>query len=289
MTTELKPAQAESRFLTSGDGVRLHYLDWGNPDAPPLICTHGFAMSAESFNMFARRFRDRYHIIAFDMRGHGNSGTAPPETYVYTYHVADLEAAVNTLGLDRFTLVGSSMGGRTGMLYVDRHPERVDRMVVNDVGAVAHPNGISPANGLTRPKEFATPEEALPYLLQAMRPFNTLSAEERVEQARGLLRQREDGAWVWKLDQELVRQRRRRDGPPPPRLPDMWQVLERIQCPTLVVWAEFSHFLDQPQARKMAEVLPRGELVEVPGVGHPPWLTEPVALEALERFLGKVE
>ncbi len=280
--------QPESRYLTA-NGVRLHYFDWGNAGAPPMVCLHGFAMSATSFHGFARHFRDRYHIVALDKRGHGDSGSAPTDTYVYTYDVADVEAVVDALGFERFTLVGSSMGGRTGLLYAHRHPERVVRLVVNDVGAAPHPDGRSPAAGLVRPKEFTEPEDALPYLIQAMLPFNSLTEDERSEQARGLLRRREDGTWVWKLDQEIARQRRRKDGPPPPPLPDMWRVMEQIQCPALVVWGERSHFLDGPQARRMAEVLPRGELVELADVAHPPWLTEPAAIATLERFLSMVD
>ena len=65
----------------------------------------------------------------------------------------------------------------------------------------------------------------------------------------------------------------------------MWPVLQRLPCPTLVVWGMESDVLLEAQARRMVEVIPQGELVAVPGVGHPPTLMEPVAMTALERFL----
>ena len=69
MTTALAPI---SRTLDV-DGLRVHYLDWGNPGAPPMVCVHGYTSSAQAFNALARRFRDRHHIVAADVRGHGES------------------------------------------------------------------------------------------------------------------------------------------------------------------------------------------------------------------------
>jgi pimeloyl-ACP methyl ester carboxylesterase len=71
----------------------------------------------------------------------------------------------------------------------------------------------------------------------------------------------------------------------PPRRPALWPALQRLQCPTLVVWGMESDVLSEVQTRRMVEVLPQGELVAIPGVGHAPTLMEPVALAALERFL----
>src|SRR2546428_13290682 len=76
--------------------------------------------------------------------------------------------------------------------------------------------------------------------------------------------------------------------PAAPR-PNLWPVLERLSCPALVVWGTESDVLSEGQARRMVEVLPVGELVQVPGVAHAPALIEPVVLAALERFLTGLE
>ena len=65
-----------SEQVTIG-GLQLHYLDWGNAAAPPLVCVHGYTGSADAFNGFARHFRDRFHIVALDVRGHGESAWSP--------------------------------------------------------------------------------------------------------------------------------------------------------------------------------------------------------------------
>lgn len=293
MTTTVRP---ESRFVDA-NGLRLHHLDWGNPAAPHMVCLHGFATSAHTFNGLARRFRDRFHIIACDLRGHGDSEHASAGAYGDADHYADLQARVDALGLGRFTLVGSSIGGRAAMRYAAEHPERVERLVINDIaptyviptaaqaaGQAATPPSAGPrrpAEGVKRPREFASPEAALPYLRQAMPPYKNLSDDEQLEQALGLLGRRDDGMWEWKMDREPVRMARSGKLPPPA---DLWPVLERISCPTLVLWGQESWLLDEPRARRMAELLPHGECVMVPRAGHTPWLTEPEAIAALERL-----
>ena len=97
--------------------------------------------------------------------------------------------------------------------------------------------------------------------------------EDQHELALGVLRQRPDGRWIWKMDPAYIQQRVKHGAP---RRPDLWPVLKRVPCPTLVVW----------QARRMVEALPKGQLVAVPGVGHAPTLMEPAVLKALEQFLG---
>jgi len=92
--------------------------------------------------------------------------------------------------------------------------------------------------------------------------------------------------WVWKLDPAYSQQRVQHG---PPRRPALWPALQRLQCPTLVVRGMESDVLSETQARRMVEVLPHGELVAVPGVGHAPTLMEPVALAALARLLGAGE
>jgi pimeloyl-ACP methyl ester carboxylesterase len=108
------------------------------------------------------------------------------------------------------------------------------------------------------------------------------SLEDQQELALGVLRQRPDGRWGWKMDPAYIQQRVQHGAPLRPAL---WPVLQRLSCPTMVIWGMESDVLSEAQARRMLEVLPRGELVAVPGVGHAPTLVEPVVLAALEGFL----
>jgi len=279
MTTVLEPA---GRTLDI-DGLRLHYLDWGNPGAPPIVCVHGYTSSAQAFNALARRLRDRHHVVAPDVRGHGESGWSPSGAYQYEDQVGDLAALVDKLGLARFTLVGTSMGGIIAMAYAGAHPDRLVRLVINDIGPDVEVGSqrITQMVG-SRPDEFATLDDAMAYRRQMSPIVAGRSPEDQRELALGVLRQRPDGRWIWKMDPEYIRQRVRVGAPERPAL---WPALSRVTCPTLVVWGSDSDVLSESQARRMVEALPKGELVTVPGVGHAPTLVEPAVVAALERFL----
>jgi len=280
MTTHSQP---HSTFLTV-NGLRLRYLDWGNAGAPPVVCVHGYTSSAEAFNAPARRFQDHFHLIVPDVRGHGESAWSPTGAYQYSDQVSDLEEITNQLGLERFTLIGTSMGGIIAMAYAGAHPERLVRLVINDIGPEAEVGSqrITQTVG-DRPEMFATLEDAMAYRRSVSPIVARRSQEDQRELALGVLRQQADGQWVWKMDSAYIQQRVQHG---PPRRPALWPVLQRLPCPTLVVWGMESDILSEAQARRMVEILPQGELVAVPGVGHAPTLMEPVVLTALERFLG---
>ena len=279
MTTLLGP---KSEVL-SVNGLSLHYFDWGNPGAPPVVCVHGYTSSAQAFHAPARHFQDHFRLIVPDVRGHGESAWSSTGAYQYSDQVSDLAAIVDRLGLERFTLIGTSMGGIIGMAYAGSHPERLARLVINDIGPDAEVGSqrITQTVGC-RPETFSTLEDAMAYRRQVSPIVAGRSLEDQRELALGVLRRQSDGRWVWKMDPQYVQQRVAQG---PPVRPPLWPVLQRLSCATLVVWGEDSDVLSEPQARRMAETLPKGQLVSVPGVGHAPTLVEPVALAALGRFL----
>ena len=281
MTTSLQP---KSTFVELA-GQRVHYLEWGRAGATPIVCVHGYTSSAQAFNALARHVQDRCHLLVPDVRGHGESAWSPAGAYQYRDQVGDLSAFVDALGLGRFTLVGTSMGGIIAMAYAAEHPDRLERLVVNDIGpdAEAGSQRITQTVG-SRPDSFATLDEAMAYRRQVSPITAGRPQEDQRELALGVLRQRADGGWVWKMDPVYIRQRVEHG--PPPR-PALWPVLRHLPCPTLVVWGTDSDVLSEAQARRMVDTLPKGELAAVPGVGHAPTLVEPVALDALERFLSR--
>ncbi len=281
MMTRLEPA---SQALDV-NGLRVHYLDWGNPGAPPVVCVHGYTSSAQAFNALARRFHDRYHFVAMDVRGHGESAWSPAGAYQYRDQVGDLAAVVDKLGLSRFTLIGTSMGGIIAMAYAGAHPDRLTHLVLNDIGPdveVGSQRITQMVGG--RPDEFGTLDDAMAYRRQVSPIVAGRALDDQRELALGVLRQRPDGRWIWKMDPAYIQQRVKIG---PPERPALWPALQRVTCPTLVVWGSDSDVLSEAQARHMADTLANGELVTVPGVGHAPTLVEPAVVSALERFLGR--
>jgi len=283
MTT---PTQPFSKTVRVND-LALHYLEWGEADAPPIVCVHGYTGSADAFNALARHLHDRYRILAFDVRGHGESAWSPTGAYRYADQASDLAEFAKQLGLDKFVLIGTSMGGIIAMTYAAEHAERLLGLVINDIGpdAEAGTQRITQMVG-SRPDSFATLEEAMAYR-RAMSPILAArSAEDQHELALGVLRRGTGGKWAWKMDPAYIRQRVERG---PPARPPLWPVLQALGCPALVVWGRESDVLSEAQALRMVDVLPRGELVRVPGIGHAPTLVEPVVLAALDRFLGRLQ
>ena len=277
--------QHSSKTLRVND-LALHYLEWGEAAAPPIVCVHGYTGSADAFSAPARHLHDRYRILAFDVRGHGESAWSPTGAYRYADQASDLAEFAKQLGLDKFVLIGTSMGGIIAMTYAAEHAERLLGLVINDIGpdAEAGTQRITQMVG-SRPDSFATLEEAMAYR-RAMSPILAArSAEDQHELALGVLRRGTGGKWAWKMDPAYIRQRVERG---PPARPPLWPALQALPCPTVVVWGTESDVLSEAQAHRMVDVLPRGELVRVPGIGHAPTLVEPVVLAALERMLGAV-
>jgi esterase len=265
------------------NGLRIHYLDWGRPSAAPVVCVHGYTSSAQAFNAPARHFQDRLRLIAPDVRGHGESAWSPAGAYQYQDQVGDLAALVDALALDRFTLIGTSMGGIIAMAYAGAHPDRLQGLVVNDIGPDTETGSqrITETVG-SRPEDFATLDEAMAYRRQVSPITAGRREEDQRELALGVLRQRADDRWIWKMDPAYITQRVQHGAP---RRPALWPILQQLPCPTLVVWGTDSDVLSEAQARRMVATLPKGQLVAVPGVGHAPTLMEPAVLEALEHFL----
>jgi pimeloyl-ACP methyl ester carboxylesterase len=282
MPTRLQPT---AKFLTV-NGLRLRTLEWGSPGALPVICVHGYTSSAEAFSAMARRLQDRAHLIAMDVRGHGESVWSPDGAYQYADQASDLAALVDALGIDRFVLIGTSMGGVIAMVYAGQHANRLRGLALNDIGPEIEA-GSSRITGLVRarPADFASLEEAMEYRRQTSPITAGRPIEDQEETARGVLREQPDGRWAWKMDPAYIEQRIARGAPVRPPL---WPVLETLPCPTQVIWGSDSDVLSEAQAKRMVEALPKGELVAVPGVGHAPTLVEPAAIAALERLLAEV-
>jgi esterase len=276
-------AQPSSKTLRVNE-LALHYLEWGAPDAAPIVCVHGYTSSADAFNALARHLQDRYRILALDVRGHGESAWSEAGAYRYADQANDLAGFARQLGLEKFVLIGTSMGGIIAMAYAAEHGEQLSGLVINDIGpdAEAGTQRITRMVG-ARPDEFASLEEAMAYR-RAVSPITAArSPEDQHELALGVLQREAGGKWRWKMDPAYIRQRVERGAP---ARPPLWPALQALGCPTMVVWGTESDVLSEAQARHMVDVLPRGKLVRVPGIGHAPTLVEPVVLAALDRFLG---
>ncbi len=124
--------KAQEKFVTV-NGVQLRYLDWGTAGKTPLVCLHGHTGQAHIWDEFAEAMAPHYHVLAVDQRGHGGSQWADTG-YARDRFVEDLAGFVDSLGLSRFVLAGLSMGGWHSLLYTPDHQDRVERIIIVDIG-----------------------------------------------------------------------------------------------------------------------------------------------------------
>jgi len=274
-------AEVQDRALRL-NGLRFHYLDWGNATARPLIALHGFTSHAHSWHTFARALRDRYHVVALDQRGHGETEWATD--YHAARRVEDLRGFITELGIQRPVLVGLSMGGRCVYQYTARYPNEVERLVIVDIAPESAPEGTQRINaGIQAQVVFDHPEEAF----QAARRANPRppDAELRARTEHGLV-QRDDDKWTFRYDVALRRTPGARRVATPQEIEQDWQSLKNITCPTLLVRGESSDILSPELAQRMVQAIPNCRLVEVPNSGHSVPLDNPTGfLNAVEPFL----
>mgnify|MGYP002624109811 CR=1 FL=1 len=111
--------------------IRLHYVDWGNAKAPPLVLVHGGRDHARSWDWVARALRDRYHVVAPDLRGHGDSAWAIGSNYPHYEFVYDLAQLFDIVapGDAPLTVIGHSFGGALLTTYAASYPKRFTKLV----------------------------------------------------------------------------------------------------------------------------------------------------------------
>ena len=276
---QLEVVASEQYDVPLGE-MQVHVLDWGG-SGEPIVLLHGGGLTAHTWDLVCLGLRSNYRCLAPDLRGHGDSSWSPEQRYTMADHRADLEGLVAHLGLDRFVLIGMSLGGAVAMNYAGRHPAKLTALVLVDVGPE-----MSGA-GRDRLRNFAAESKRLEsvdaYVERAM-AFNPRRKPELLR--RSLLhnlRQESDGMWAWKYDP-------RRMGPPgsdPERHAEvMWSAIERIDCPTLVVRGADSDLFLEQDAAKLVSRLRQGQFVQIPGAGHTVQGDQPRALTvALRDFL----
>jgi pimeloyl-ACP methyl ester carboxylesterase len=267
--------------------LRLHYVDWGNEDKPPLLLVHGGKDHARSWDWVARELRRDYHVIVPDLRGHGDSAWVIGGHYTLNEFVLDIAQLIDTLELHPVTVVAHSLGGAVMLQYSGVFPEKVHKLVAIEglgpppkmieermgiPGWQRVEGWIKQVRGLSRrqPRRYPTIDAAA-HRMQEENPF--LSEE----QARHLtihgVARNEDGTFSWKFDNYT------RAFYPQPWDPDERRELwSRISCPTLLVRGSESWASD-PEADGRTDAFSKVRAVTIEGAGH--WVHH----DRLDEFL----
>jgi pimeloyl-ACP methyl ester carboxylesterase len=243
------------------NGLRLHYLDWGGEGKQPLIMLHGIGRVAHTFDHIAPHFAGKYHVIAVDMRGHGDSGWDPKGAYLVEDYTKDIEALAAQLHLRNIVIWGNSTGGRVAQVFAGLHPELVAAVISEDVGP-ERPREI--ADGFTSrlkredEKGWASEDELLASLKgpNSRTPDDVLKAYVHYGSKK-----RPDGRVIWKRDPAIG------NGFVPTEL---WRFVSQIKSPIIYILGGRSAIVPAATQTELKRALPQAQIVTIPDVGHYP-------------------
>ena len=281
--------EPRSLRVPGAHGLQLHVVQWSD-EGVPLVLLHGHGNEARLWDDFVPCVAPHYRVLAVDQRGHGDSDWDPEGRYDSDAMADDLEALTSALEIDRFVLIGFSMGGRVSMTFAGRHPERLAGLVLVDIGPEIDMRGALRIQGEMadqRAPVFTGIEE-----YARMLSLNYPAGEPRalMRMATHGLRQRADGLYELKMDPALRADRpmdevaRAREQA---QTDAHWKALAAVTCPTLVVRGAASDILSAEVADRMVEeVLQNGRLVVVPQAAHSVATDNPRGFEeAVEAFV----
>jgi pimeloyl-ACP methyl ester carboxylesterase len=232
-----------SRYYDSAR-LRLHYVDWGNPAGPPLVLLHGGRDHCRNWDWVAQALRDEWHVIAPDLRGHGDSAWSPDGAYAMAAYVYDLAQLVHQEMLAPLTIVGHSLGGNIALRFAGLYPEDVLKLVAIE-GLGASPKVLAERGQLdiaARTRAWIDAQRALAdrqrHRYASMEAALVRMQEENRHlspaQARHLTvhgaTQNEDGSYSWKFDNYV-----RLIQPNDMTTAELHTLWSRITCPTLLV------------------------------------------------------
>ena len=277
----------------STDGLSLYARSYGPENAPlTVLCMHGLTRNHKDFEPMIAALGDRYRFIAVDVRGRGHSDrTSEAETYTPMVYAKDMLTLIDHLNLPRVALIGTSMGGLMAMLMAKSAPERIQGIVLNDVGPVVERAGLERiAAYASDPQPAETWSDAISKTKASQgAAFPDYGDEDWTAFAQRTWKERPDGQIELDYDPEITRSLA---GSKPGLLTRivMWRVFSSLKTiPLLVVRGEESDILSKKIAARMIRRHKDAELAVVPGRGHAPMLDEPAAVSAIRAFLKRIE
>lgn len=271
--------------LNSAGTHRMAYTEWGDPENPEVVlCVHGLTRTGRDFDALAAHLSSRFRVICPDVAGRGLSDWLPVKSeYGLPRYVSDMTMLIAKIAPQRLFWVGTSMGGLIGMTIAAQRTIPIEKLVLNDVGALLSRTALQRIGeyvGAT--PRFATFREAESYIRTICAPFGPLSAAAWRHLARHSVRQERDRSWVLHYDPGIAVPFRTAF---PAQDLLLWDLYDAIPCPTLLLRGMESDLLSPEVARAMTERGPKAALVEFPGVGHAPSLMRREEITVVSDFL----
>jgi pimeloyl-ACP methyl ester carboxylesterase len=277
-------------YWQSSDALKLHYRDYaGAASRPPIICIPGLTRNARDFEGVAARLAGDWRVICVDLRGRGESAYAKDSaTYVPATYVADIRALIAELGLTRYVLFGTSLGGLVTMLLAATGKEGIAGALLNDIGPEMELSGLEHIRSYVgRSQNWPTWLHAARFLAEAQGDrYPAWKIDDWLVYAKRLCKLTAQGRIVFDYDMRIAEPFKL---PAPDNAFDLWPIFRALDgIPSLIVHGGISDLLSAGTVARMTEALPAMAKVDVPNVGHAPTLDEPEAQTAIDALLKRV-
>jgi pimeloyl-ACP methyl ester carboxylesterase len=266
-----------SRLVSVG-GLELHVLEWGDPKSPAVLLLHGGSANAHWWDFFSPRLADRYHLLALDLRGHGDSAWDESAEYGITAHVGDVRTLVEMLAPEGLAIIGHSFGGLVATAYAASAESRAAALVLVDSRLKVGERAARVMSSLEK-----LPQPVYPTVEDAVRRFRLLPAastapeEVLLHVTINAIHRLDDGSWTLKFDRRTLAGT---------DACDLSAELPSVRCPVLLVRGGASDFVSAEMVASWARLAPNARAVEIADAHHHVMLDQPEALaRAVREFL----
>ena len=251
-----------SQFVDLGGGLTVHLRDEGQRDAPVVILLHGSNSFLQTWDGWTRRLKPTHRIIRFDFPGHGLTGAHSAGGYSHVAYAEIVDRIVAKLGIQRFVIVGNSMGGNVAWTYAHQHPEKLAGLVLVDASGQPEPDAqdlplgfrIAQTPLLRDIMLHITPRSMVEEGLRKSVSNTAVVTPQNVDRYWELLRY--PGNRQATIDRFTTPRDPVISGPPD------------APVPTLIMWGADDRLIPVSSARWFKEQLPDARIIIYPNVGH---------------------
>lgn len=265
-------ANERSKFIDVVGG-RAHVREEGDPDGLPVVLIHGSMGSLHVWEEWVRELGSKARLISVDLPGHGLTGAWARDEYTIEAYADFLEVLVDSLNLDRFVLVGHSMGGAVAWTFAATRPDRVSQLVLVDSAGYPRAGGEVPLS--TRLARLPVVGDIGPYFKPerlVRRSLEEVYADPAMVTPERIQRYSELQRFPGNRDATVQRARTQEPVDPAP--------LKRLNVPTLILWGSKDRWVPLADATRFQNDIKGSKLEVFDGLGHNPMEEDPKATAA---------
>jgi pimeloyl-ACP methyl ester carboxylesterase len=278
--------ETKDYFYSSADGLKLYCRIYPaqQPGGTTILCLPGLTRNSRDFAALARRLQPRHEVLTADLRGRGLSDRdSDPSRYQLPIYVQDIWSLLDSRGLRRVMVIGTSLGGLIGMVMAAKRPANIAGLVLNDIGPEIDPAGVRRIAGYAG--KLPPVSSWVEAVAQAKSVYGValpgLTNAEWLDYARCGYRENANGAPVPDMDPKISEAFKNAS-----TAPDMWPLYALLKgVPMLVIRGSQSDLLSAATVARMAREKPDLVHIEVADRGHTPLLNEPQCVAAIDAFL----